>query len=151
MALPGSYQELLFQCDIDTSFCQEFKSIFGYFEDKLPYQLLQKMLNSKFNSYGINFGLENDTFSLGYCEGSLELDSYFAIFIWHFAGKLFEILEIIATRSIFTTDRLKLSLRIFIIKFKIYKRILMKWLNRFLLFPFMIWSRNQPWSKQKEN
>ena len=102
------YQELLFQCDIDTLFCQEFKSIFGYFEDKLPYQLLQKMLNSKFNSYGINFGLENDTFSLGYCEEALNWTVILPSSSDISLGSCLKILEIIATRSIFTVDRIKI-------------------------------------------
>ena len=102
------YQELLFQCDVDLTNCPEIKSILGYFDDILPYQLLQKILNSKFNSYGINFGLENDTFSLGYCEEALNWTVMLPSTTDISFKMCLSILETIATKTIFSFDRIKI-------------------------------------------
>lgn len=102
------YQELLFQCDVDLISNPEIKQIIQFSDDKISYQLLQKILNSKFNSYGINFGIENDTFSVGYCEEamtwSVTLPSSSEISL----KECISILEVIATSSIFTSDRIKI-------------------------------------------
>lgn len=103
------YQELLFQCDVDLSGCADMKNILQYSDDFLSYQLLQKILNSKFNSYGINFGLENDTFSLGYCEEALNwtvtLPSATCDLL---LNDCLMVLETIATCSLFSVDRIKI-------------------------------------------
>lgn len=102
------YQELLFQCDVNLSSCPEIKNILGVSDDKLPYQLLQKILNSKLNSYGVNFGLENDTFSLGYCEEALNWTVILPSSSDISLKICLSILETIATSSIFTVDRIKI-------------------------------------------
>ena len=103
------YQELLFQCDVELSTCpEEVKRVLGYSEDFLPYQLLQKILNSKFNSYGINFGLENDTFSLGYCEEALNWTGILPSSSDVSLKMCLTVLETIATNSVFTVDRIKI-------------------------------------------
>ena len=102
------YQEILFQCDVDFSERPDLKNILNCPSDIMSYQLLQKSLNSIFNSYGINFGIENDTFSLVYCEEALTWTITLPT-----ASKLSfkdcsDILEHVATRSIFTTERIKI-------------------------------------------
>lgn len=102
------FQELLFQCDVDLSMNPSVKSILSCDSDKISYQMLQKTLNSMLNSYGINFGLDNDTFSLGYCEEALSwtvtLPSSSTLTLVDCLG----ILEIVATCSIFTAERIKI-------------------------------------------
>lgn len=102
------YQELLFQCDVDLTNDSDMKQLLHHFDDKIPYQLLQKILNSKFNSYGINFGIENDTFSLGYCEEAMNWTVILPSSSEMTLKECIYILEIIATCSIFTADRIKI-------------------------------------------
>lgn len=102
------YQELLFQCDVDLVSNPEIKQILQCSDDKISYQLLQKILNSKFNSYGINFGIENDTFSLGYCEEAMTWNVTLPSSSEISLIASISVLEVIATCSIFTSDRIKI-------------------------------------------
>lgn len=103
------YQELLFQCDVDLSDHVKVQDILQFTDDKLPYQLLQKILNSKFNSYGINFGLENETFSLGYCEEALNWTVTLPSSTRDISlTDCLSVLETVATCSIFAADRVKI-------------------------------------------
>ena len=102
------YQELLFQCDVDLQSNPEIKHVIQYSDDKISYQLLQKILNSKFNSYGVNFGIENDTFSLGYCEEAMTWNMALPSSSEISLKECLSVLEVIATCSIFTADRIKI-------------------------------------------
>lgn len=102
------YQELLFQCDVDLSRKSNIKNLLLISEDIIPYQILQKTLNSLLNNYGINFGLENDTFSLGYCEEALAWTATLPSESKITLKDCLCVLECVATNSIFTEDRIKI-------------------------------------------
>lgn len=102
------YQELLFQCDVDLSVCETSQELLQH-SSVIPYQSLQKILNSKFNSYGINFGLENETFSLGYCEDAMSLNATLPSSTSDVMLKdAIKLLETIATCSLFIEERVKI-------------------------------------------
>ncbi len=103
------FQELLFQCDVQLD--SKWLNLLGM-NPSLPtavsYQSLQKALNANFNSYCISFGLENEIFSVGYCE---EAQLISAVLLDSSKLSLEEavgLLQAILKGTIFTVERVKI-------------------------------------------
>jgi len=104
-------QELLFQCDLDVSGEEgdKFLKLVGlstFFGRILPYQQLQRLLNSHLNSFSSSFGMDNEIFSIGYCEQAMVITAHLPITSKLSLNDCLFIIDFVWKRTIVTEKRI---------------------------------------------
>ena len=104
-------QELLFQCDLDVSgeTGQNFLHLLGcpsISEGTLSYQQLQRLMNSRLNTFSSAFGMDNEIFSIGYCEQAMLATVHLPATSRLSLDDCWFIIDFIWERSVFTEERI---------------------------------------------